>query len=323
MSKIIILFLVQFAVHIQQTYASDSELNFPKGGDFSVTSSQNKTIHLSDFKGKIVFLYFGYTQCPTVCPFTNARLKKLAKELKKKNVTDLHFLFISIDQARDHLKKLNDYQINSGPLFTVATSTNEELKKIVSLFGGYFSKITNPAGDLIIDHSSNIYVINQKSEWIKTISYKSAYEDYLNAYLEAKDETQKPQFSNTQFRNMEEIKLESVCLLDHSACEVSLPDKSKIKIDLSNRPIKTENPFTVNVQLSSSVYKPELMDFVGVEQNMGLIRPELTLQKSQSFLAKVNLPLCENKKMTWKIRLILKDAFSKLSFIKLNLTTLE
>ncbi len=99
-----------------------SSLNTPGGGDFSISSSLGRDFKLSDLKGKTVFLFFGFTKCPQVCPLTVQRLKMLSDHLEKKKVTNAHFLFISVDNERDTPESLAAYAKRNGKLFSAATA---------------------------------------------------------------------------------------------------------------------------------------------------------------------------------------------------------
>ncbi len=106
------------------------------------------------------------------------------------------------------------------------------------------------------------------------------------------------------------------CDLGKEACESTLPDKTKIKVSFTPRPIKVEKSFSINIESNSKKYVPESVDFVGVDQNMGLIRPKIKNSK-----AVVTLPLCESTSMNWVIRLIVKDYKSQLYFLEYSLLT--
>ncbi|PID34390.1 MAG: electron transport protein SCO1/SenC, partial [Thiotrichales bacterium] len=75
------------------------------GGDFTL-QAEDKTIKLSDYKGKMVLVYFGYTSCPDVCPTSLAMLGAGLKRLSDEEVAQVQGIFISVDPERDQGEKL-------------------------------------------------------------------------------------------------------------------------------------------------------------------------------------------------------------------------
>lgn len=307
--------------------AEDSFLTTPNGGDFFFSLTENHKSKLSDFKGKIVFLFFGFTHCPEVCPLTKARLLQLKSELEKKKVSDVQFLFLSVDQERDTPAVLSSYAKNMGPLFTAAAGSERELKEAMALYGGYFSKIKTASGKTIIDHSANVYVINQRGEWVDTIYYRAPFADYLKAYERVRAHKITREI-NLKRKLVKNLGINKECALQDGACSFffSTPNKKEgLEISFSPRPVKTQKKMEIEVKTKGpgSPYTPIEIDFVGIDQNMGLIRPELKAVAPGSYKAWLELPLCEVEQMRWRVRLILKDSRSQYASVEFQLKTTE
>jgi protein SCO1/2 len=324
MSKFVI---TLFSFYCVSLFATQPQfLETPKGGDFSIATSLSKSFNLADLRGKTTFLYFGFTKCPQVCPLTTQRLIKLRNELSKKNISDVHFLFISVDNERDTLASLSKYATSKGNLFSAGITSDDKLREILSLYGGHFSRIKNAAKQTIIDQSSNVYVISPAGEWVETLRYNQPYEAYLKAYQHSKKPSQKELEIIAELRAKREIHSlgsNQKCDLSKTQCSLTLPDKTYFNISFSPTPIKTEKKFSIQVQTSSKTYFPSEVDFVGIDLNMGYIRPKLQKSEPLKYTASLELPICELRKMKWRVRLLLKDAASTNYYIDFFLETLD
>jgi protein SCO1/2 len=78
------------------------------GGDF-ILQSHKGPIKLSDFRGKVVLIYFGYTYCPDICPTALALTSSALKELNESELAQIQTLFISVDPERDTPERLDEY----------------------------------------------------------------------------------------------------------------------------------------------------------------------------------------------------------------------
>ncbi len=131
--------------------------------NFTLTSSRTgEPVSLTDFEGKIVLLYFGYTTCPDVCPAT---LNDVATALnmlgnKAKNV---QFLWITVDPERDSPEKMEDYVKHFHPDFLGLTPRSpEETFAVATQYGIFYEKhyYGSEAGYLM-DHTATITMIDQ------------------------------------------------------------------------------------------------------------------------------------------------------------------
>src|SRR4051812_34094687 len=77
--------------------------------DFTLTTTTGKSMSLSDFRGKYVVLFFGYTYCPDVCPTTLGDLQQMLKQLGAKRAEDVQVLFVTVDPERDTAQQLATY----------------------------------------------------------------------------------------------------------------------------------------------------------------------------------------------------------------------
>ena len=139
--------------------------------DFALTDQNAKPFHLSQLRGKVVFLFFGYTHCPDACPTTMAKLSQVNKLLGK-DADQVMTVFVSVDPGRDTASVLKSYlayfHMNSIGL----TGTKEEIDTVVKQYGArYEIEQSDSAAGYHVNHSTDLYLLDQKGELAKTFSY--------------------------------------------------------------------------------------------------------------------------------------------------------
>ncbi len=129
--------------------------------DFSLDSSLGRPLSLSEFRGKPVLLYFGYTTCPDVCPTTLADLR-LALQTLGDDSDKVQVLFVSVDPERDTAQRLADYLPYFDPSFIGLTGPLKEIEAIASRFGVFFQKNTaKSAANYLVDHTSAVLLVDK------------------------------------------------------------------------------------------------------------------------------------------------------------------
>ena len=130
--------------------------DYAKG--FTLTDHQGQTRSLSDFKGKVVVLFFGYTQCPDVCPTSMAELAEV-KRLLGADADKLQGVFVTVDPARDTTELLKAYMTNFDPTFVAFVPTADELPVVAKQFKIYYKKVDGlTPTSYTMDHSAGSYV---------------------------------------------------------------------------------------------------------------------------------------------------------------------
>ena len=130
--------------------------------DFSLPDFNGKMRHLSDFKGKVVLLFFGYTQCPDVCPTTMAELSAVLKELGPL-ADQVQIIFVSLDPERDTKEILAQYVPAFDHRFLGLVGDQAATQKIANDFKIFYEKVPgNAPGSYTIDHSAGSYVFDKE-----------------------------------------------------------------------------------------------------------------------------------------------------------------
>ena len=129
--------------------------------DFKLTGA-NGDVSLSDYRGKLVLIYFGYTFCPDICPATLANVGQSLKELGAK-ADDVQLIMISLDPERDTPEKLAEYVGHFHPSFIGVTGSQDDLDKIASLYGIFYEKTEGSANTgYLINHTATLLVIDRE-----------------------------------------------------------------------------------------------------------------------------------------------------------------
>ncbi len=135
------------------------------GADFSnalkLTDHNGQMRTMSDFKDKVVVLFFGFTHCPDVCPTTMHDLKKTMKLLGDRS-DEVQVLFVSVDPQRDTQAVLAQFVPSFDPRFIGLRGSLQETAETLGNFKIYYKQVpTETKGGYTIDHSAGMYVFDK------------------------------------------------------------------------------------------------------------------------------------------------------------------
>jgi protein SCO1 len=126
--------------------------------DFKLPDVDGRMRSIQDFKGKAVVVFFGYTQCPDVCPTTLTEIAE-AKKLLGADGARVQGVLISVDPERDKPEVLKAYVANFGPDFVALRGTPEQTAAVAKDFKVFFKKNEGKTpGSYTMDHSAASYV---------------------------------------------------------------------------------------------------------------------------------------------------------------------
>jgi len=134
----------------------------PQGGDFSFVSYKGP-ISLQQLRGKVVALYFGYTQCPDICPTSLGYLNLALAKLSAEELAGFQGLFVSVDPKRDSLQRLKDYGEYFNPAILGVTGSVTQIDEAVKRYGAAY-RISDTGSQMgyIVDHSADTYLIDRQ-----------------------------------------------------------------------------------------------------------------------------------------------------------------
>ena len=168
----LVLMLVGWKV-LAQPYTYQGSLIDPPvpAADFQLNNQHGDTFHLSEQRGKVVLIFFGYTHCPDVCPVALSEFKQVKKQLG--DLADqVEFVFITVDPERDTAEVLGQYLANFDPTFIGLSGTPDELEPVYKSYGVYHEKTdTGSAAGYLVDHTARMYVIDAQGNWRLTYPF--------------------------------------------------------------------------------------------------------------------------------------------------------
>jgi protein SCO1/2 len=130
------------------------------GRDFALVDNTGKPRTLADFRGKVVVLFFGYTQCPDVCPTTLATLAEAMQKLGPE-AANVQVLFVTVDPERDNRELLTNYVTAFNPTFLGLSGDAEATARVAKEFKILYQKAPGATPDsYTVDHSAGTFVFD-------------------------------------------------------------------------------------------------------------------------------------------------------------------
>ncbi len=148
--------------------------------DFALTDHNGQARTLADFRGRVVVMFFGFTQCPDVCPTAMAEMAQVKKALGPDGER-LQVLFVSVDPERDTPEILKAYMSNFDPSFLALTTTPDRLSALAKDFKVYYKKVDGKTpGSYTMDHSAGSFVYDPQGRIRLYTRYGSGAEALLS-----------------------------------------------------------------------------------------------------------------------------------------------
>lgn len=135
-----------------------------KAPEIALTDQDGQPFRLSEHHGKVVLVFFGYTNCPDVCPLTLSDFKLIKTDLDEQ-ANEVSFVFVTVDPERDTQERLKAYLANFDPSFVGLTGSLSELEKVWKAYGVYQAKQdTGSAAGYLVDHTARTYAIDKNGD---------------------------------------------------------------------------------------------------------------------------------------------------------------
>jgi protein SCO1 len=137
----------------------------PLGGPFTLVAANGATRHDTDFRGKLMLIYFGYTFCPDVCPTT---LTMMSDAMAKLGAAAARIVpvFITVDPARDTPAQMKLYIASFDPRFVALTGSPAQIAAVAGEYHVYYRKAAGEGGQYTMDHSSEIYLLSRDGTYL-------------------------------------------------------------------------------------------------------------------------------------------------------------
>ncbi len=152
------------------------------GGNFSAVDADGEAIEFDDYKGKVIVLAFGYTNCADICPFTLGYLKSLYTKFTPEEQQNIRIIFVTVDPEYDTPGHLKSFIGHFNKDFIGLSGTQEQIDYIVSLYQAQYNKLSSAT--VLTDY---VRRINPKESVDKTEDKTSLYSHTVTLYLIDKD----------------------------------------------------------------------------------------------------------------------------------------
>ncbi|MCW8918538.1 MAG: SCO family protein [Gammaproteobacteria bacterium] len=153
----------------------------PAGGNFTLQGATGP-VSLSDYRGKVVLLYFGYTSCPDICPTSLGLMSLALSQLAKEELARVRGLFISVDPQRDTPERLAEYSRHFHPNISGITGSDAEVAEVAARYGAIYQRAEgDTALGYSVDHSSATHVIDPQGEIVATLPHGASPATILQA----------------------------------------------------------------------------------------------------------------------------------------------
>ena len=156
-----------------------------KGSSFSLKDVNNNIITEKSFEGPLTAIFFGFTNCPDVCPMTLNNLNLVINNLDKKKKKKFKVFFVSIDPQRDTPTIIKDYLNSFENKIYGITGDPKKIFVLSKSWGMHSEKIFSEDGNYLINHSSSVILL-ENGKYLDRINHHANYKDMfkaINKYL--------------------------------------------------------------------------------------------------------------------------------------------
>lgn len=187
MSRRSLLLSVALAALVRAAFATAADRPVLKAGAFdpparapelSLAGSHGGTLSLARYRGKVVLLEFGFTNCPQVCPMTLATLAQARRRLGAQ-AQHVQVVFVTVDPERDDAARLRAYLKGFDPTFVGGTGTAAQLAAVRARYG-VMAQRKAVGESYTVGHSSSVYVIDRQGRLRAMMPYGRPAEDYAH-----------------------------------------------------------------------------------------------------------------------------------------------
>jgi len=153
---------------------------YPVAPEIELTRANGTRFRLSETRGKVVALFFGYTSCPDVCPTTMAELKQALEKLGNK--ADLvQVLFVTVDPQRDTPERVQEYVSHFNSSFVGLSGSESDLAKVWNDYGVFVEIVDSAsAADYLVKHTARVTLIDKQGKLRVSFPFETPVEDVVH-----------------------------------------------------------------------------------------------------------------------------------------------
>ena len=146
------------------------------GGPFQLTDQAGQTVTDQNLKGRPTLIFFGFTQCPDVCPTSLFEISEVLKAMGT-DADRINALFVSVDPERDTATAMKDYLSSFDPHLKGLTGEPAAVAKVISAYRVYARKVPLKDGDYTMDHTALIYLMDRDGNFVAPFNLKRTPEE--------------------------------------------------------------------------------------------------------------------------------------------------
>ena len=177
---LVIFLFVMLPIFLSIEKKEDEYVKKFQGSSFSLNDVNNDTITESSFEGPLTAIFFGFTNCPDVCPMTLNNLDLAIKNLDLEKKNKFKVFFVSIDPQRDSPEVIKDYLNSFENKIYGITGDPKKVFLMSKSWGVLSEKIFTEDGNYLINHSSSIILLKD-GKYLNRISHHANYEDIFKS----------------------------------------------------------------------------------------------------------------------------------------------
>ena len=154
---------------------------YPPAPDFVLTRGSGEKFRLSDARGDVVMLFFGYTSCPDICPTTMAELKMALDKIGEDKSKNVQVVYVTVDPERDTPQRVQEYVNHFDSDFIGLSGSEAELAQVWHEYGVFREIVegTSAAGYLV-NHTARVTVIDQEGNLRVSYPFETPVEDIVH-----------------------------------------------------------------------------------------------------------------------------------------------
>ena len=154
-------------------------------GDFSLLNQAGKSQKLSSLPGRYRLVFFGFTNCPSICPTALSEMSQIYDRLSAAQSKQLSLVFVSVDPERDQPSIIKQYLANFAAPITGFTGSPAEIEAVTKQYGIYAEKGHIMAdGNYMVNHSTLVYLVDKKGQYIANFAFNETVEMMVNKLQE-------------------------------------------------------------------------------------------------------------------------------------------
>jgi protein SCO1/2 len=181
-SMLVIIVTIFVGIFIITQYKNKKVNNIDIGGSFKLIDHRGEQ-YLSESSRKKKVIYFGYTFCPDVCPIDILVISRFVDQ-KPELIKDFDFIFITVDPERDDPSQMKNFMSNFNDKLIGLTGETKDIDNVLSKYRIYVKRNKKIGDDnYLVDHSSLIFLINEKDEYISHFSpndFEDRFSNFIN-----------------------------------------------------------------------------------------------------------------------------------------------